>query len=49
MADFIDGKSLHSLKVMELKDWLQRRGIKTSGKRKAELIERYADTYTVSC
>lgn len=33
------GKPLRGLKVVELKEWLQRRGIKTSGKRKADLIK----------
>ena len=43
MADSItDEKSLQSLKVIELKEWLQRRGVKTSGKKKADLIKRYA-------
>ena len=43
MADRItDEKSLQSLKVVELKEWLQRRGVKTSGKKKADLIKRYA-------
>jgi len=28
-------------KVVELKDWIQRRGIKTSGKRKADLVKSY--------
>ena len=36
----IDGKPLYGLKVVELKEWLQRKGIKTSGKRKADLIKR---------
>ena len=37
-----DEKSLQSLKVVELKKWLQRRGVKTSGKKKGDLIKRYA-------
>ena len=36
MADSIDEKSLQSLKVVELKKWLQRRGVKTSGKKNAK-------------
>jgi len=28
-------------KVVELKDWIQRRDIKTSGKRKADLVKSY--------
>ena len=36
-----DEKSLQSLKVVKLKEWLQRRGIKTSGNKKADLIKRY--------
>ena len=36
----IDGKPLHGLKVVELKEWLQRKGIKTSGKRKTDLINK---------
>ena len=42
MADSItDEKSFQSLKVVELKEWLLRRGVKTSGKKKADLIKRY--------
>ena len=38
MADSLtDAKSLQSLKVVKLKEWLQRRGIKTSGNKKADL------------
>ena len=37
----IDGKPLHGLEVVELKEWLQRKSIKISGKRKANLIKRY--------
>ena len=35
------GKPLRGLKVVKLKEWLQRRGNKTSEKRKADLIKRY--------
>jgi len=28
-------------KAVELKDWIERRGIKTSGKRKADLVKSY--------
>jgi len=40
-GSIFNGKPLHSLKVVELKEWLQKRGIKTSGMRKADLIKRY--------
>ena len=46
MANSItDEKSLQSRKVVKLKEWLQRRGVKTSGKKKADLIKRYAPLF----
>ena len=44
MADSIAEKFLQSSKVAELKEWLQRRGVKTSGKKKVDLIKRYVRT-----
>ena len=42
MADSItDEKSLQSLELVELKECLQRRVVKSSGKKKADLIKRY--------
>jgi len=42
MADSLtDEEPLQSLKIGELKEQLQRRGIKISGKKKADLIKRY--------
>ena len=41
MADaLIDGRPLKSLKVVELREWLHKRGIKTTGKKKADLVLR---------
>ena len=41
MADaMIDGRPLKSLKVVELREWLHKRGIKTTGKKKADLVLR---------
>ena len=37
---FVDGKPLNSLKVVELKEWLHKRGVKTGKKKKADLILR---------
>ena len=36
----IDGRSLKSLKVVELREWLLKRGIKTTGKKKVDLVLR---------
>ena len=36
----IDGKPLKTLKVVELKEWLHKRGVKTGKKKKADLILR---------
>ena len=42
MTDGISiGNDLNRFKVIELKEWLKIRGVKTSGKKKADLIERY--------
>ena len=42
MADGISiGNDLNRFKVVELKEWLKTRGVKTSGKKKADLIKRY--------
>ena len=42
MADGIsNGKDLNRFKVVELKEWLRKRGVKTSGKKKVDLIRRY--------
>ena len=42
MADGIsNGKDLSRFKVVELKEWLKKRGIKSSGKKKGDLIRRY--------
>lgn len=35
---FVDGKPVKSLKVVELKQWLHNRGVKTRGKKKADLV-----------
>ena len=41
MADvLIDERPLKSLKVVELREWLHKRGIKTTGKKKADLVLR---------
>ena len=48
MADGISiGKVLNRSKVIELKEWLKIRGVKTSGKKKADLIKRYVYVVTV--
>ena len=36
----IDGRPLKSLKVVKLREWLHKRGIKTTGKKKADLVLR---------
>ena len=36
----IDGRPLKSLKVVELREWLHKRGIITTGKKKADLVLR---------
>ena len=49
MADGIsNGKDLNRFKVVELKEWLKTRGVKTSGKKKADLIKRYVVTVYIS-
>ena len=41
MDDFlVDGKPLNTLKVVELKEWLHKRGVKIGKKKKADLILR---------
>lgn len=41
----INGKPLKTLKVVEFKEWLQKRGVKTGKKKKADLILRWANLY----
>ena len=49
MADGIcNGEDLNRFKVVELKEWLKRRGIKTIGKKKADLIKRYVVVMYIS-
>ena len=36
----IDGRPLKSLKVVELREWLHKREMKTTGKKRADLVLR---------
>ena len=49
MADGIsNGEDLNRFKVVELKEWLRKRGFKTSGKKKVDLIRRYVVAIYIS-